>query len=167
MDDFALAEDSPGAAGATSPAVPHQRASAQAVGPSGLHAQPGRADAGASSAYTAQWLDTVPEQPPLAESDHSPICALEPNQAARAVSDEDTVASQSEATRHPQEELVEPDVGELGEAAGSRPKSMAEQRRISLTAPEEDICEGEPPIWPSPARMLRCHRRDPKALFLG
>ena len=167
MDDFALAEDSPVAAGAASPAVPHQRASAQAVGPPGLHAQPGSADAGASSAYTAQWLDTVPEQPTLAESDHSPICALEPNQAAHAVSDEDSAASQQEATEHPQEELVEPDVGELAEAAGSRPKGMAEQRRISLTAPEDDVCEGEPPIWPSPTRRLHCHRRDPKALFLG
>ena len=184
VDDFALAEDSPGAADAASPAVPQQRAFAQAMALPDLHAHPGSADAGASSAYTAQWLDTVPE--PAAEaqlslgpqSDHSTVCAPQPNQAADAVSDEDTVASQQDTAGHPQPEVVEPDMSGLGEAAVNRPKvpddapaaakGMTEQRRISLTAPEEEICEGEPPTCARPTCTPCCRQRDSElSLFRG
>ena len=184
VDDFALAEDSPSAAGAASPAVPHQRASVQAVGRSDVHAQPGSADAGASSAYTAQWLDAVPEppaeaQPDLApQADHSTARAPQPYQAADVVSEEDIVTSQQDTTGHPQPGLVEPDVDGLGEAAVNRPKRleddapaaaecMTEQRRISLTAPEEDACKGELPMCPTPIRTSCCHQRDPQALLSG
>ena len=183
VDDFALAEDSPGAAGAASPAVPHQRRSAQALGPPDLHAQPGSTDAGATSAYTAQWLDTVPEpaaeaRPALApQPDHSTVCAPQRNQAADAVSDEDIMASQQDTTGHPRPELVEANVDVLEEAAVNKPKlpddapaaaeRMTEQRRLSLTAPEEDVSEGEPPTCPSPTRTLRCHHGPPEAPLLG
>ena len=172
MDDFALAEDSPSAAGVASPAVPCQRASAQAVGPPGLRAQPGSADAGANSAYTRQWLDTVSQpaaeaQPALPpQSDHSTVCAPQPKQAAHAVPNEDTVASQEDFTGHSQRELVDPDVDGPEEAAVNRPtvpdeapaaaRRMREQRRISLTAPEEEVCEGEPPICPMLIGISRC-----------
>ena len=178
MDDFALAEDSPGAAGAASPAVSYQRASAQAVGPPDLHAQPGSADAGASSAYTAQWLDAIPEpaaeaQPALAQpalapqSDHSTICTTQPNQAADIMSEKEIVASYQNSTGYPQLEPVEPGTDMPEEAAANRPKSphappaaakvMTEQRRISLTAPEEEEDhEGELPICPLLIRTHLC-----------
>ena len=178
MDDFALAEDSPSAAGAASPAVSYQRASAQAVGPPGLHAQPGSADAGASSAYTAQWLDTVPQpaaeaQPALArQCDRSTVYHPQPDQAAHAVPTEDTAASQEDAVGHSQPELVDPDVDGPEEAAVNRPtapdegpaaaRRTREQRRISLTAPEEDICEGEPPICFMPICTSHCLQKDPE-----
>ena len=152
------------------------------MGPSDLHVQAGSADIGASSAYTAQWLDTGPEsaaeaQPALApQSDHSNARATELDRADAVVPGEDIAPSQHGSAGHPRQESENSDIDGLREATANRLKGpddapaaarrMTELRRISLTAPEEDVCEGESLIRHTPPCPSCCHQRDPKASLL-